>query len=122
MQPQAQDLRSKLEDVITAARPHVTNEEFRKLEELTEYEDIIAGDNKDYGRTNEVLSPYRYGTSPTNSPAPEENTAGKTSGGTRDAWQHATTWDHRKVRRPLVVPHRFGQGKEWGTPFLRGLH
>jgi hypothetical protein len=53
-QPQAQDLSSKLEDVITAARPHLTNKEFRELEELTECEDIFAGDNEDYGRTNKV--------------------------------------------------------------------
>jgi hypothetical protein len=32
---EAQDLGSKLEDVITAARPHLTNEVFRELEELT---------------------------------------------------------------------------------------
>jgi hypothetical protein len=53
-QLQAQHLSSKLEDVITAARPHLTNEEFRMLEELTEYEDIFAGDNEHYGRTNKV--------------------------------------------------------------------
>jgi hypothetical protein len=53
-QPQAQGLSSKLEDIITAARPHLTNAEFRELEELTEYEDIFAGDNEDYGRTNKV--------------------------------------------------------------------
>jgi hypothetical protein len=54
-QPQAQELSSKLEDVITVARPHLTNEEFRVLEELlTEYEDIFAGDNEDYGKTNKV--------------------------------------------------------------------
>jgi hypothetical protein len=33
-QPKAQDLSSKLEDIITAARPHLTNEEFMELEEL----------------------------------------------------------------------------------------
>jgi hypothetical protein len=50
-----QVLSSKLDDVITAARPHLTNEEFRELGELlTKYEDISAGDNEDYGRTNKV--------------------------------------------------------------------
>jgi hypothetical protein len=51
-QPQAQDSSSKLEDVIAAAKPHLTNGEFQELEELTEYENIFSGDNKDYGRTN----------------------------------------------------------------------
>jgi hypothetical protein len=52
-QPQAQDISSKLEVVITGARPHLTNEEFLELEELLkEYEDIFDGDNEDYGRTN----------------------------------------------------------------------
>jgi hypothetical protein len=54
-QPQAQDQSSKLEDVITAARPHLTNGEFQELEELlTEYDDIFPGDNEDYGRNNKV--------------------------------------------------------------------
>jgi hypothetical protein len=54
-QPQAQDSSSKLEDVIEAAKPHLTNGEFRELEELlTEYEDIFVGDNEDYVRTNKV--------------------------------------------------------------------
>jgi hypothetical protein len=54
-QHQAQDLSSKLEDVITAAKPHLTNGEFQELNELlTEYEDIFAGDDEGYGRTNKV--------------------------------------------------------------------
>jgi hypothetical protein len=54
-QYQAQDLSSKLEDVITAAKPHLTNGEFQEFKELlTEYEDIFARDDEDYGRTNEV--------------------------------------------------------------------
>jgi hypothetical protein len=32
-QPQAQDSSSKLEDVTAAAKPHLTNGEFRELEE-----------------------------------------------------------------------------------------
>jgi hypothetical protein len=54
-QHQAQNLSSKLEDVITAAKPHLTNGEFQELKELlTEYEDIFARDDEDYGRTNKV--------------------------------------------------------------------
>ncbi|XP_023723638.1 uncharacterized protein LOC111873286 [Cryptotermes secundus] len=54
-QHQAQDLSSKLEDVIIMARSHLTNEEFQELKELlAEYADIFAGDNKDYGRTSKV--------------------------------------------------------------------
>jgi hypothetical protein len=54
-QLQAQDSSSKLEDVIAAATPHLTNGEFWELKELlTEYEDIFAADNKDYGRTKQV--------------------------------------------------------------------
>jgi predicted ArsR family transcriptional regulator len=54
-QHQAQDLSSKLEDVITAAKPHLSNGEFQELNELlTEYEDIFATDDEDYGRTNKM--------------------------------------------------------------------
>jgi hypothetical protein len=54
-QPQTQDLGSKLEDIVTAARPHLPNEEIQEMEELlTEYEDIFAGADEDYGRTNKV--------------------------------------------------------------------
>jgi hypothetical protein len=54
-QHQSQDLSSKLEDVIAAAKPHLTNGEFQELNELlTEYEDIIARYDEDYGRTNRV--------------------------------------------------------------------
>jgi hypothetical protein len=54
-QPQTQDLGSKLEDTVTAARPHLTNGKIQGLEELlTEYEDIFAVADEDYGRTNKV--------------------------------------------------------------------
>jgi hypothetical protein len=54
-QHQTQDLSSKLEDVITTAKPLLTNGEFQELNELlTEYEDIFARDDEDYGRTNKV--------------------------------------------------------------------
>jgi hypothetical protein len=53
-QPQARDASSSLEDVIATAKPHLTSRELRELEELSEYEDIFAGDNEDYGRTNKV--------------------------------------------------------------------
>jgi hypothetical protein len=56
-QPQAQDLSSKLEDVITAARPHLTSEEFRELEELlTEYEDILLGITKTMGGLTKFIT------------------------------------------------------------------
>jgi hypothetical protein len=54
-QRQTQDLSSKLEDVVTAAKTHLTNGEFQELKELvTEYEDIFAGDDEDYEKTNKV--------------------------------------------------------------------
>jgi hypothetical protein len=54
-QPQTQDLGSKLEDIVTAARPHLTTAEIKVLEDLlTEYEDIFAEADEDYGRTNKV--------------------------------------------------------------------
>jgi hypothetical protein len=47
VQPQAQYPRSKLEDIIEAARPHLTKGEFKELEELlTEYEEIFAWVNE----------------------------------------------------------------------------
>jgi hypothetical protein len=82
-QPQAQDSSSKLEDVIAATKSHLTNAEFRELDELlTDYEDIFARDNEDYERTNKVY--HRIDTGDAR-PAPEENTLGKTSGGKCDA-------------------------------------
>jgi hypothetical protein len=50
-QLQTQDLGSKLEDIVIAARPHRTNGEIKIL---TEYEYINAGADEDYGRTNKV--------------------------------------------------------------------
>jgi hypothetical protein len=42
-EPQARDLSSKLQDITEAARPHLSNREFKDLEDLlTEYEDIFA--------------------------------------------------------------------------------
>jgi hypothetical protein len=52
---QAQESSSKLQDVTEAARPQLSNGEFRELEEfLAEYEDIFAVDSEDHGRTNKV--------------------------------------------------------------------
>jgi hypothetical protein len=46
-QSQSQDPSSKLQDVIAAVRPHLTNGEFQELEEIpAEYKDIISGDTK----------------------------------------------------------------------------
>jgi hypothetical protein len=54
-QLQTQDLSSKLEDAVTAAKTPLTNGELQELKELlTEYEGIFAGDDEDYGRTNKV--------------------------------------------------------------------
>jgi hypothetical protein len=54
-QRQTQEPSSKLKEVVTAAKPNLINGEFQELEELlTEFEDIFAGDDEDYGRTNKV--------------------------------------------------------------------
>jgi hypothetical protein len=54
-QPQTQNLAPILEDIVTEARPHLTNGENKWLEEfLTEYVDIFAETDEDYGRTNKV--------------------------------------------------------------------
>jgi hypothetical protein len=56
-QPQAQDSSSKLEDVIAAAKPHITNGELRELEELlTEYEDILLGITKTMGGLTKFIT------------------------------------------------------------------
>jgi hypothetical protein len=58
-QPQAQESSLKLEDVIAAAKPHLTNGEFRELVVLlTKYDEIFAGDNEDYGRANKPNKVY----------------------------------------------------------------
>jgi hypothetical protein len=85
-QRQTQEPSSKLKEVVTAAKPRLTNGELQELKELlTEYEDIFAGDDEDYGRTKKSVPLYRYGRRPTNSPVPEEHTPGKTSGSKRNA-------------------------------------
>ncbi|XP_023701466.1 uncharacterized protein LOC111861267 [Cryptotermes secundus] len=54
-QPPAPGLTPKLADVTTAAKPHLSPGEFHELEDLvSEYADIFAQDNEDYGRTNRV--------------------------------------------------------------------
>jgi hypothetical protein len=54
-QNRAQVPRSRLKDIIPEAKPHLTKEEFHELGELlTEYQDIYAGNNEDYSRTNKV--------------------------------------------------------------------
>jgi hypothetical protein len=54
-QPQTQDLGSNIEDIVRDLRPHRTNGEIQKLEELlTEYEYIFAGRDEYYGRTNKI--------------------------------------------------------------------
>jgi hypothetical protein len=41
--------------VVTAAKPNLTDGEFQELKKLlAEYENIFAGDDEDYGRTNKV--------------------------------------------------------------------
>ncbi|XP_023702529.1 uncharacterized protein LOC111861847 [Cryptotermes secundus] len=53
--PPAPGLTPKLADVTTAAKPHLSPGEFQELEDLvSEYADIFAQDNEDYGRTNRV--------------------------------------------------------------------
>jgi hypothetical protein len=52
---QDQESSSKFQDVAEAARPHLSNGEFRELEELlAEYKVTFAVDNKGHGRTNKV--------------------------------------------------------------------
>jgi hypothetical protein len=52
---QDQESSSKLQDVTKAARPHLSNGEFRELEELlAEYKDTFTVDNEDHGRINKV--------------------------------------------------------------------
>jgi hypothetical protein len=53
--PQARDLRSKLQYITKAGRPHLSNGEFKDLEELlTIYDDIFAVHSEDHGRTNKL--------------------------------------------------------------------
>jgi hypothetical protein len=53
--PQALDSTPKLQDIIAAARPHLSNRKFQELEEpLAEYEDIFAVDSKDYRWANRM--------------------------------------------------------------------
>ncbi|XP_023721756.1 uncharacterized protein LOC111872274, partial [Cryptotermes secundus] len=54
-QPPAPGLTPKVADVTTAAKPHLNTREFQELEDLvSEFADIFAQDNENYGRTNRV--------------------------------------------------------------------
>jgi hypothetical protein len=120
-QPQAQGLSSKLEDVITAARPHLANEEFRELEEpLTEYEDIFAGNNEDYGRTNKVYHRIDMGdVQPILQPPRRIPLAKQVE--VKEMLDNMQR--HRVIEEsesPWSSPS-FVREEEWGSPLLRGL-
>jgi hypothetical protein len=71
-QSQVRDTSQKLQDVIVAAKPNLSDTESRELEQLlTEYRVIIAMNTDDYGWTDSV-QPYRYGRGSTDSLTPEE--------------------------------------------------
>jgi hypothetical protein len=56
-QPQTQDLGSKVTDIVTVVRPHRTNGEIQRLEELlNEYEYLFAGPDEYYGRNNRIYN------------------------------------------------------------------
>jgi hypothetical protein len=59
-QSQVRDTAPKLQNVIAAARPYLSDAESRDLEELTEYGDIFAMKSDDCGRTDRVYQ--RIGT------------------------------------------------------------
>jgi hypothetical protein len=70
-QPQVQDTTLKLQDVIAAARPNLSDAEYQKLEQLlTEYGDIFAKKTSDYKWTERVYHCI-FGRGPTGSPNPE---------------------------------------------------
>jgi hypothetical protein len=50
-QPQSQDASSQLDDIIAAAKPHLTN---GGISEVGRTPDPVRENNKDYGRTNKV--------------------------------------------------------------------
>jgi hypothetical protein len=119
-QPQTQDLGSKVEDIVTAARPHLTKEESRGLEELlNEYEDIFAGAEEVYGRTNKLYHRINTGDARQIRQAPRRITLYETSGSKGDAPQNATTWGYRRIREPLVVPRRLSE-RRMGSVWITG--
>jgi hypothetical protein len=103
-QPQAQDLSSELEDVITAARAHLTNKEFRELEELTEYQDIFAGNIEDYGGTNKVYRRISTGDAPPIRQPPRRIPLAKEME-VKDMLNNMQRHGgHRRIRQSLVTP------------------
>jgi hypothetical protein len=51
-QPQVRDTTLKLQELTAAAKPNLSDNEFRQLEELTEDIDTFAMDSDDYGQTD----------------------------------------------------------------------
>jgi hypothetical protein len=87
-----------LQDVIAAARPILSDAESRQVEKLiTEYEDIFAMKNDDYGWTDNEYH-RRHRRVLTDSPNPKEAPPNKTGRNRRDARGHAATWRYRRVR------------------------
>jgi hypothetical protein len=54
--PQARVPSSKLKDVSTLARPHLSKGEFQELEDLNKYEDVFAGIMKTIGGLTKCIT------------------------------------------------------------------
>jgi hypothetical protein len=103
--------------VTTAAKSHLNTREFQELEELVaEYANIFARDNEDYGRTNKVYHRIDKGDArPIRQPPRRVPLANQA-----EVKEMLDNVRRRRIGKPLVVPGRFSQEKEWGTPLLRG--
>jgi hypothetical protein len=109
--------KTRAENVIAAAKPHLTNGEFQGLEEfLMEWEDIFFWDNEDYGRTNKVY--YR---TDTGDARPVRQLRGEYPSQNKQKEMRCLTCNAAELSRNQTALGRSGPEEEWRTPFLREL-
>jgi hypothetical protein len=101
-----QDIISKFQEAIAAARRNLSALKYREFEELvTKYGDIFAKKSDDFGRTDQLYRCIHTGDSRTISQIMRFPPR-KIGGGERDARGHATPWSYGRFREPLVILHR----------------
>jgi hypothetical protein len=124
-QPQVQDTTPKLQDCvlypwIAAARPNLNDTEFQDLEKLlTEYRDIFAMKNDNYGRTDRMY--HHIGTREAllirqplrRFPVAKQADVGELLGDME--------FMELLKSQPLVIPCRSRPEEVWGPAVLHGL-
>jgi hypothetical protein len=105
-QPQTEDLGSRLEDIVTAAWPHLMNGEIRKIGSFRNSSPntrkLLQNLTRSMGGLKKYITVY-IRTTPDQFTATEENTRDECSGCKERCSKNATTWVYRRIREPVVL-------------------